>query len=475
MIGCVVSIGTGRLSGTDLRSFSPIERALIAIAKEAEQTSDEVACLESFLQETLTYFRFTLNNVSREDLDDTKQLSRQRTLVESYLTSNGGKLTRWRKALSSQRSERMNLQKELLMKFFQNDDGYTSTACFQNDWMLYQQFIKSLCLHPEIAELLEQATTRMICQEFQAAFAALLLQSLSTLTVSEGVNGLRISHLRSLIKGRKWIARLVWVRVVDLQYLGLGENAVLRLNESFTDSQPFIEGSGKAKIDRDLQDSAIFSDHDDFMDCFFRGVIIQHFLYRFRFILSASFLQLALFDSNGSRIRDLLDRHEAFESPRPSSSSTLQHLLHPSSQIDVPENEQPFNIDSIPSDSSSSDESFMVICGWELPSFLSLPNIPLINDELKDVDGLRKFHLALHSQLEDNELLEKWHNMMSDVLKKIRNMVVLTGDDISIRAGTCGEVMDEFCKGDLGLTLLNQVLYHAAGVLGKSIQLSLLI
>ena len=452
-IGCVVSIGFRSTPVLDTRSLKPIERTLLAIMTEAEATSEEVL-KSSLFQRMPVCFRFRVNCPSFGNTG----WEEAKLVTESYLSSSlvREQVLACSSMLSGDNDQASKLKRAELESFFTSDDDYPSESSLQDEGLLSEGFIETLYHQQGMADLFEIAVDRLVCHEFQNEFAMLLRQFIEALisTARLEQDSLRISSLRSVANARKWLARLLWTRIVA------AKSDPLREDNS--------EGTKRGVSEpREIESSSISSSAKPrtppkMFERYFQGALYEDFACRLRLSVCRSFLQTAVYDQDYSTMSLLLSQCKGLELSGVSLYSSLQSLLtHSTLSTTDLEAEKPFELESLYCDEEGG-YAHMAICGWEVPTFLSLPILSLLGNEPHGCRSLIESYRGETGAWTDAVTDGEWHSKMSMMVEKVYKMIILTGSVDSVRAATCGDVVNELCGADLGKALLRDLIYAAS-------------
>ena len=258
----------------------------------------------------------------------------------------------------------------------------------------------------------------------------------------------RTNSLRSVANARKWLARLLWVRIMATK-----SNSSQGHDSKITKSGAF-ESHG-------VQPSSGVP--PNFFERYFKGALYKDFVRRLRLSLCCSFLQAAIYDQDIPTMRLLLEQREDPKPSKISPCSSLQSLFTRSSSPSATdlEAEQPFELDSLYYDEEGG-HSHMIVCGWEIPTFLSLPILSLLGKESHGFHDLIQSYKGKAGTWTDKVTDDIWHAILSVVVEKVYNMVVLTGNVDSARAATCRDIVNESCGDGLGLAVLRDLIYAAS-------------
>ena len=266
----------------------------------------------------------------------------------------------------------------------------------------------------------------------------------------------RLGPLRTIAKQRHWIARLIWVRIIATESNSLQHDS--RIGESGGSGSHGMKQSHSPTIRMPRLEEQINS-----FERHFQGALYEDFVCHLRLSLRRSFLQAALYDQNNPTISRLLDQNEDLNPSKISPYSSLQNLLTHSSPLSATdlEAETPYKLDSLRYDLEY-DHANMVICGWEVPALLSLPLLSLLGKEPHGCHDLIESYEDKTGIWTDALTNDDWHAKMSKVVEKVYNMVVLTGEGNSVRAATCGNIVNEWCGDDQGRIILRDLVYAAS-------------
>ena len=465
----------------DTRSLDPVERLLVAIATESEATSDETMMFPT-LKQSKVCFRFNVSITSRSDLYEGKHY-REKVLVADYLRSNHEYSSKCSRLLSDRGSPRTKeLKTKTLKSFSIAEDDFSST---DEAVQLLEIFTASLYNQRDLVCLFEQAVINLTYQEFRNE-CAVSIERFLLKTVNVVSRPQDITNLTDIVKGRREVANLVWLRArtsnvhfshhkqaeaEEFERLNLDDNPYPKHLRQWNPFPLATSKSGTLGIELRTRtpESSMVSTSDNPFEWLFEGRPFEDFCIRLGFVVRRAYLQLAIYDNHQNEIFSILHSKKDSAIFNWNGGLALRRLLKGPSQYNAGENQPNFESDCLSREYSEADETCMIVCGWELPRLLSSPKLSLTSDGLRTVEDLRESYedwLFSVNNSQEPQRKAKWRMKMSALLEKICNIVVLTGAGDSVRATTCRDIITEFCGRDLGTRFLQVMMYAASGHLG---------